>query len=125
MYLAPRLALDPVGDFGASPQTAISRRLIESLLKLRLREDERPARITATPVAQTLGTLLIVAMSKGADPCRAVAGDQSDLFGRLALREQPDDLPVARAPPGLWPCGNASGRSEERRVGKECRSRWS
>ena len=26
---------------------------------------------------------------------------------------------------GVWPCGPSSSRSEERRVGKECRSRWS
>jgi hypothetical protein len=34
-------------------------------------------------------------MSKGADPRLAVTGDQSDLFGRLALGEQPNDVPVA------------------------------
>jgi hypothetical protein len=46
-------------------------------------------------VAQALGPLVIVAMSQGANPRQAVPGDFSDRFGRLALGEQPDDLPVA------------------------------
>jgi hypothetical protein len=86
MHLASRVALDPAGDFGASPQATIGWRLIEGLLELRLlllREDERAARIAVAAVAQALGTLVIGAMSKGADPCRAVAGDFTNLFGRL------------------------------------------
>ncbi len=96
--LAPRLALDPAGYFGACPQATIGWRLIEGLVELGLllwREDERAARIAVAAVAQALRTLVIVTMGKGADPRRAVAGDESDLFGRLALGKQPDDLPVA------------------------------
>ena len=98
MGLVPRLALDPAGDFGTGPQAAISWRLIESLLELGLllwREHKRAARIAVAAVAQAFLTLVIVAMSKGTDPCLAVAGDFRDLFGHLALSEQPDDLPVA------------------------------
>ncbi len=98
MHFASRVALDPAGDFGAGPQAAIGWRLIEGLLELGLllwREHERTARIAVAAVAQTLGTRVIVAMSKGADPRRAGAGDFSDLCGRLALSEQLDDVPVA------------------------------
>ena len=46
-------------------------------------------------IAERLMAVLIVAMSDAADPSKAVAGKLLDLFGRLAFREQPNDLPVA------------------------------
>jgi len=67
-------------------------------LELRLllwREDAGAARIAMAAEAGALGTRVIVAMGQGANPRRAVPGDESDLFSRLALGEQPDDLPVA------------------------------
>src|SRR5439155_19610176 len=48
VHLAPRVTLDPAGDFGARPQPTIGWRLLESLLELGLllwREDEPAARI--------------------------------------------------------------------------------
>ena len=63
MHLAPRVALDPAGDFGASPQPTICWRLLESLLELGLllwREHKRAARIAVAAVAQAFLTLVIV-----------------------------------------------------------------
>jgi len=88
MHLAPRVALDPTGDFGAGPQPTICWRLLESLLELCLllwREEAGAPRIAMAAVAQASGTLVIVAMGQGANPRQAVPGDFSDLFGRLAL----------------------------------------
>src|SRR5712691_329885 len=48
MHLAPRLALDPAGDFGAGPRATIGWRLLEGLVESGLllwREEERAARI--------------------------------------------------------------------------------
>src|SRR2546425_4590626 len=42
----------------------------------------------------------------------------------LALANIPDDRAAAERPPRVLPAIGI-GRSEERRVGKECRSRWS
>src|SRR5258708_36277597 len=98
MLLVLRVALDPAGDFGAGPQAPIGGRLLERLIELRLllwREEAGAARIAMAAVAEALGTLVIVAMGQGANPRRTVPGDFSDRFSRLALGEQPDDLPVA------------------------------
>jgi hypothetical protein len=111
MHLAPRVALDPTGDFGAGPQPTIGWWLLESLLELCLllwREEAGAPSIAMAAEAGALGTLVIVAMGQGANPRQAVPGDFSDRFGRLA------PPPVARqfangfAPLGLWPCGNVS-----------------
>ncbi len=68
MHLASRVALDPAGDFGASPQPTIGWRLLESLLELRLllwREEAGAPKIAMAAVAQALGTRVIVAMGQG------------------------------------------------------------
>src|ERR1022692_1651593 len=56
------------------------------------------------------------------DPFRTMAGSD---FGLRSCLHEP--LPRAALPqaPGLLPDIHALLRSEERRVGKECRSRWS
>ena len=53
VHLAPCLALDPTGDFGARPQPTIGWRLLESLLELGLllwRKQEPAARIVVAAV---------------------------------------------------------------------------
>jgi len=59
------------------------------------REEEAAAGIGLPPIAERRRTALIVAMSDAADPGQAVAGELLDLFGRLALRQQANELPVA------------------------------
>src|SRR2546430_5460936 len=49
--------------------------------------------------------------------------DAAELFGDAA--HHPAHLPVVRHVRPDRDCGDAEPRSEERRVGKECRSRWS
>src|SRR5438067_13063197 len=50
----------------------------------------------------------------------------ADLGADVVKAEPPDGDPVRRVPPYLGERAHADrGRSEERRVGKECRSRWS
>jgi hypothetical protein len=54
MHLAPRVALDPAGDFGASPQATICWRLLERLVELGVllwREEACTARIAVAAVS--------------------------------------------------------------------------
>src|SRR5256885_15494686 len=55
---------------------------------------------------------------------RALDGMRLELFSMLAVAAS-QGLGVALMPPMLIEQELARGRSEERRVGKECRSRWS
>src|SRR2546430_5639468 len=73
----------------------------------------------ALPIYLDPGRLLL---SGGVTPGRAVLGDDP----ALGLPE-PTDLPVLLLEPveSFMALGPAGRRSEERRVGKECRSRWS
>src|SRR6266487_6762967 len=61
------------------------------------------------------------ALRPAAPNCRAPAGGRHRLSGLPAAGR-----PVTRNPISGWvPAATGASRSEERRVGKECRSRWS
>ena len=60
------------------------------------------------------------------------AKGQEASFDEILEKWQSQRLPAgiflpaqSTGPPGCWPSGHRLRRSEERRVGKECRSRWS
>src|SRR3712207_7319495 len=79
----------------------------------------------ALPISQ--GTRLV---PRGRERLAALRGvlvertGEPELVARLVEAvEQGDDLALARLRP--YALADAWGRSEERRVGKECRSRWS
>src|SRR5260370_30664377 len=55
--------------------------------------------------------------------CLTVSGGFDESFGRRTIRCKP--LSVLFCPPYQLHRDTFGGRSEERRVGKECRSRWS
>lgn len=98
VHLAPGVGQDPLGDLPSGPQPAIRGRTLQGLFQLDLSlsgEQEAAAGIRMPTVAESLRSALIVAMGEGADPRQAVAGELLDLFGRLSLRHEPDDLPMA------------------------------
>ncbi len=93
MHFASSALLDPVGDFGATPQPAISWWLLAHPLELCLLlsgQDEAAFRIVVAAVAQSCWPLVIVATNETANPVVAVAGDLRSLLGRFSL------LPAAR-----------------------------
>src|SRR3712207_8628721 len=53
--------------------------------------------------------------------CQAIS---TRLVGQC-ICDPSDNRHQAILPPRIWGDGEPEGRSEERRVGKECRSRWS
>ena len=73
--------------------------------------------------------IVLTAILGAALPASAAA-DEIAAPSAAAAASQADD-PLTLIPLGVFtttgycPCGSCSGRSEERRVGKECRSRWS
>jgi hypothetical protein len=85
-------------DLRPSPTPPIGRRLVEHACQgriLRAREKSRATQVSMTPVADTCGAVLIVALSDGTHPVDGVAGNGGHLFGDQSLAEQPNDLPVA------------------------------
>ena len=69
-------------------------------------------------VAARFGRVWVVAP---AQQCSAMS-HRITVFGSLELRAAPD-FPVSEVE--AWTVSGTPARSEERRVGKECRSRWS
>ena len=67
--------------------------------------------------------IVLDSLGIGAMPDSERFGDKDvDTFGHILDRMQTLDIPNLS---GLGMINLHSGRSEERRVGKECRSRWS
>lgn len=52
-----------------------------------------------TPITQSLGAILIVALDEGTYLCVTVASHVGYVLGRYSLRDQPDDLPVSTCQP--------------------------
>src|SRR3712207_9279101 len=68
----------------------------------------------------------------GADGSRGLSGRSRDslpLYGIHRLKDHPEEQVIVtegeKAADALLAAGRLAVRSEERRVGKECRSRWS
>jgi len=65
MHLAPRVALNPTGNYRASPRPTIGWKFLQSLVKLGLllvREEAYAPRIAMAAGAQALETLVLGAM---------------------------------------------------------------
>src|SRR5690348_18259793 len=97
------------------------------------------SRVTRTMQREPMLTEAMTRAFMFADPSaanevNAVARQMEQMFTRAMHDGQPsaDDIAIARVIGDVWLSNlvawvtrRASARSEERRVGKECRSRWS
>src|SRR3712207_6295682 len=96
------------------PGVEVFSRLTEAQLRNRLHPDDALIIVESPKVITT-------ALDSGCEPVallceeRHIEGDAADIIARCG------DIPVYTGPRDLL----ATLRSEERRVGKECRSRWS
>src|SRR3712207_9479081 len=61
----------------------------------------------------------------GADLHQSTSGASETIFMKPPSRSSRATGPKMRVPRGLFCASMITARSEERRVGKECRSRWS
>jgi len=85
-------------------------------------------RMNAQSTGQFERTLIIA--DKGAyvsylEGCTAPMRDENQLHAAVVELVLHDDAEIKYSTVQNWWPGDAEGRSEERRVGKECRSRWS
>src|SRR2546426_1393855 len=89
--------------------------------------DNERLRVRVIPTDE-VGVLQLTVMNKSAQPLTIVWTRTQYIDPLGHVRPAIDAGPSGLFGPPAWPAGGTrvvSGRSEERRVGKECRSRWS
>ncbi len=88
----------PGSNLGAGPHAAIGCWSIQTRDEVSLkvwREQGSSAGIGMAAIAKGSGTASVVASGEGPNPVKRIAGNSSNLCGRGALRQEPEDLVMA------------------------------